>query len=99
MIDQLPTSHTLAEQSEQLRRQCTANGGDDYELCFTAPNNKRAEIESLSTAQLPLTWIGRITSAANAAEPTLTLRDANGDPLPSAESMLLMQSFDHFKNS
>lgn len=99
LIDQLPTSRTLAEQSERLRRQCAANGGDDYELCFTAPNNRRAAIESLSTALLPLTRIGRITSLANTAEPTLNLRDANGDRLPSAESTLLMQSFDHFKNS
>lgn len=99
LVDQLPTSRTLAEQSEHLRRQCTANGGDDYELCFTAPNNRRAEIESLSTALLPLTRIGRITSNANETEPVLLLLNANGDPLPPAESTLLMQSFDHFKNS
>ena len=98
-IDQLPTSRTLAAQSEQLRRQCAANGGDDYELCFTAPSNKRAEIESLSTALLPLTCIGRITSAADGTQPTLMLRDANGNLLTAADSMQLTQSFDHFKNS
>jgi thiamine-monophosphate kinase len=98
LIDQLPTSRTLTEQTESLRRQCAANGGDDYELCFTAPKNKRTEIESLSTALLPLTRIGSITSAANAAEPDLILRDANGNVLTTAESMQLMQSFDHFKS-
>jgi thiamine-monophosphate kinase len=99
LIDQLPTSRTLAEQTERLRRQCAANGGDDYELCFTAPNNKRAEIESLSTTQLPLTRIGSISSASNGTEPLLILRDANGNPLTADDSKMLMQSFDHFKSN
>jgi thiamine-monophosphate kinase len=99
LIDQLPISRTLAEQTQDLRRQCAANGGDDYELCFTAPASKRMEVESLSTALLPLTRIGSISSASNGAEPTLILRDANGNPLTTADSMRLMQSFDHFKSS
>jgi thiamine-monophosphate kinase len=99
LIDQLPTSSTLAKQTDSLRRQCAANGGDDYELCFTASKNKRAEIESLSTALLPLSRIGSITSNTNGAEPTLILRDANGSPLTAAESTLLKQSFDHFKSN
>jgi len=97
LIDQLPISRTLAAQTEQLRRQCAANGGDDYELCFTAPKNARAEIESLSTTLLPLTRIGSIRSASNGAESTLILRDANGNLLTAADSTLLTQSFDHFK--
>jgi thiamine-monophosphate kinase len=99
LIDQLPISRTLAEQTEHIRRQCAANGGDDYELCFTAPNNKRAEIESLSTALIPLTRIGSIRSASNGTEPTLLLRDANGNLLSAADSSMLSQSFDHFKSS
>lgn len=99
LIDQLPTSPTLSEQSESLRRQCAANGGDDYELCFTAPASKRMEVESLSTALLPLTRIGSITSASNGAEPELILRDASGNPLTTAETMRLTQSFDHFKST
>ena len=98
LIDQLPTSRTLAEQSGSLRRQCAANGGDDYELCFTAPASKRMEVESLSNTLLPLTRIGSISSASNGTEPTLILRDANGNPLTTADSMRLMQSFDHFKS-
>ena len=97
LIDQLPTSCTLAKQTESLSRQCAANGGDDYELCFTAPASKRMAVESLSTALLPLTRIGSITSATNGTEPTLILHDANGNLLTAAESMLLTQSFDHFK--
>jgi thiamine-monophosphate kinase len=98
LIDQLPTSRTLAEQTQGMRRQCAANGGDDYELCFTAPASKRTEVESLSTAVLPLTRIGSISSASNGTEPTLILRDANGNPLTAEDSMRLMQSFDHFKS-
>lgn len=38
-------------------------GGDDYELLFTAPENKAKEIEALARdLQLPLTAIGKITS-------------------------------------
>jgi thiamine-monophosphate kinase len=99
MIDQLPTSLTLVEQTEDLRRQCAANGGDDYELCFTAPKNKRTEIESLSTTLLPLTRIGSISSASNGTEPLLILRDTNGNQLTAADSVRLMQSFDHFKSN
>ena len=99
LIDQLPISRMLAEQTEHLRRQCAANGGDDYELCFTAPSSKRMELEALSTILLPLTRIGSITSPTNGGEPTLILRDANGNLLTAAESMLLTQSFDHFKSN
>jgi len=99
LIDQLPISRTLAQQTQDLRRQCAANGGDDYELCFTAPASKRMEVESLSTALLPLTRIGNISSASNGTEPILILRDANGNLLTAADSMLLTQSFDHFKSS
>jgi len=99
LIDQLPTSRTLAEQTQDIRRQCAANGGDDYELCFTAPKDKRAEIESLSTTMVPLTCIGSISSASNGTEPTLILRDASGDLLNAAETMRLTQSFDHFKST
>jgi len=99
LIDQLPISRTLAAQTEHLRRQCAANGGDDYELCFTAPASKRMEVESLSAILLPLTRIGSITSASNGTEPKLILRDANGNLLTADDSKLLTQSFDHFKSS
>ena len=40
-------------------------GGDDYELCFTAPAEKHAEIIHLSESiKLPLSCIGRITGDA-----------------------------------
>ena len=37
-------------------------GGDDYELCFTAPNSMRNKVDDISSElNLPLTCIGEIT--------------------------------------
>lgn len=45
-------------QNPQIQQAILA-GGDDYELCFTAPKSKRAEIHMLSNQlSLPLTLIG-----------------------------------------
>ena len=41
------------------------SGGDDYELCFTAPNARRSEIEAVAAKlRLPLTRIGRVVGRA-----------------------------------
>lgn len=37
-------------------------GGDDYELCFTAPPSQDAHFRSLSSGQPPLTRIGSVTA-------------------------------------
>jgi thiamine-monophosphate kinase len=36
------------EEMKELAQRCVLSGGDDYELCFTAPVAKRAEIEMLA---------------------------------------------------
>jgi thiamine-monophosphate kinase len=58
----LPLSPYLLPFLEQpLGRQCALAGGDDYELCFTAPAASHAEIAKLSRKLvLPLACIGRI---------------------------------------
>ena len=43
-VDALPAGPALARQERELRRRFTAAGGDDYELCFTAPAARREEI-------------------------------------------------------
>lgn len=64
-------------------------GGDDYELAFTAPPNRRAAVEAAGAAtQTRVTHIGRIE-----AEPGLRLVDGQGQAVP-----LQLDSFDHFKN-
>jgi thiamine-monophosphate kinase len=55
----------IARQAEpslqQVMQQCVLAGGDDYELCFTAPVTRRIQIEKISAAlALPLTRIGKI---------------------------------------
>ena len=40
-IDQLPAGPVLATRDRDLRRAFTLAGGDDYELCFTAPESNR----------------------------------------------------------
>ena len=73
---------------QNLLRQCTLAGGDDYELCFTAAVSDRAAVQTAATAaQTPVHRIGCIT-----AEPGLRVLDAQGQPV--AQSW---RSFDHFK--
>ena len=96
-IDDIPCSPQLREVSLELRRLCTLKGGDDYELCFTAPQKHRALVQTLSEhLHLPLTRIGEIT-AMTPEQPSMTLLDRDGAALPTDLAKQYMQSFDHFK--
>jgi thiamine-monophosphate kinase len=95
-LDQLPKSVTLQKQSEDIQNQFAACGGDDYEICFTAPITKRNAIDEISQAlNLPLTRIGSITERVAAIE-KLHLFIKNGDLLDDVKSAELLKSFDHF---
>lgn len=61
-LDALPASRTLLSLSTaETRIGWQATGGDDYELCFTAPVRARDAIAALSTSSgVPATRIGRI---------------------------------------
>lgn len=86
-VDALPPGPTLARRPQELRRRFSLAGGDDYELCFTAPASQRdAVIAAADTVHVPVTRVGRIESAAG-----LRLTDAGGSPLEPGVS-----SFDHF---
>ena len=85
--DALPAGPVLAAQPPPLRRAFTAAGGDDYELCFTAPAAHRDAILAAGVAcGTPVTRVGRIDDAAG-----LRWTDAAGVPLA-----LELSSFDHF---
>ena len=72
----------------ELRWECIAAGGDDYELAFTAPPARRAAIEQIGAElDLALTVIGTVVPGA----PRVTLRDAGGVPMKLARA-----GFDHF---
>ncbi len=89
-VDTLPRSAVLASQPEALQRECVLAGGDDYELCFTAPIGNREAIAAIADRlELPLTRVGSIT-----AEPGLRLVDSHGSPVTYAGA-----SFDHFASS
>ncbi len=62
----LPISSVMQSiHDKKLIQQFVLAGGDDYELCFTAPKTQRARIEQLSlNMSLPLTPIGHITAAS-----------------------------------
>ena len=95
-LDQLPKSEILQKQSEDVQNQFAACGGDDYEICFTAPIEKRDAIDKISTAlNLPITRIGRITEKVGAIE-KIYLLTKNGDLLDEIKSAALLKSFDHF---
>jgi thiamine-monophosphate kinase len=61
-IDDLPASGLLVATFEpERRRVLQATGGDDYELCFTAPASARAALEDIAARTgTPFTRIGRI---------------------------------------
>jgi thiamine-monophosphate kinase len=62
-------------------------GGDDYELCFTAPTGQRnAVLAAAASTGVAVTRIGHIH-----AEPGLTVLDAEGQPLPVDKT-----GYDHF---
>jgi thiamine-monophosphate kinase len=95
LIDQVPGSKILNGKSIELQRLCKLTGGDDYELCFTAPKNKSSQLEELSASlDLQLTKIGSITEQA---QKLIRLIDSNGQELSSSLSEQYLKSFDHFK--
>lgn len=61
-VDTLPASDALRTSFDDVHRLALqASGGDDYELCFTAPTEGRQRILALaSQLDLPMTRIGRI---------------------------------------
>jgi thiamine-monophosphate kinase len=68
-------------------RDCYLTGGDDYELVFTAPAARHAEIALLATSlALPLTRIGMIESGTG-----LSVFDPAGQPINVAQ-----RGYDHF---
>jgi thiamine-monophosphate kinase len=95
-LDRIPKSITLCKQSEVTQNRYAASGGDDYELCFTAPMSKRDEIIKISEdLNLPLTQIGNIQLMQHSI-PEIKLISSAGTRLHSEEVNQLLKSFDHF---
>jgi thiamine-monophosphate kinase len=92
-VDAVPRSAALRRLTPEIQRRCTLAGGDDYELCFTAPAAARAAVEKAGQeVGIQLTRIGTISALETAADrPAIGWRDAAGAPLT-----LTLQGFDHF---
>ena len=72
----------------ELERNCVLSGGDDYELVFTAPQARRAEIEAVAVdLGIGLTRVGYVQKG----ESKLVLLDARGNAMP------VPGGFDHFR--
>ena len=71
-------------------RDCVLAGGDDYELAFTAPVERRAAVEALAShLRLALTRFGSIAASG---PDRITLRDSEDAPVP-----LGRLGYDHFR--
>jgi len=46
----------------EARRRLQATGGDDYELCFSAPASMREAVLEAASAHVPVTRIGRVVA-------------------------------------
>ena len=85
--DALPCGEALSAQDIDLRREFALNGGDDYELCFTAAPAQAAAVQAAAQASgVRVTRIGHVVDAHG-----LQVVDADGRPLAIAA-----HSFDHF---
>ncbi|MDD5299549.1 MAG: thiamine-phosphate kinase [Gallionella sp.] len=72
----------------ELLQQCILCGGDDYELCFTAPAARHAQLLNIATQLgLPLACIGKVVAGRGCI-----VHDASGNPL-NIEAC----GYDHFR--
>jgi thiamine-monophosphate kinase len=91
-LDLLPRAAGMARHAgTDVVREALLSGGDDYELCFTAPANRRAAVNAIGRRlKLPLTCIGSIVRAPRTAKRVIVL-DRDGKPVD-----LEQGGFDHF---
>lgn len=84
----VPRAPALASLSERDAQRAALAGGDDYELCFTAPSTQRPSVLAAGAkAGVAVTRIGRMLAGA----PQVSVRDAQGGAIT-----LEQQGFDHF---
>lgn len=95
-MDLVPRSSVVAALPRDVQSQCTLAGGDDYELCFTAPSSARTKIDALSKhLKLPLTCIGTIEGLADHEDTPAIHWHSNAGPV-SASELAAIKGFDHF---
>lgn len=86
-VDRLPRSDSLRRQENGDVLSCQLNGGDDYELCFTADAQKADEVLKIAAQlNIPVTETGIIEAQAG-----IRCRYSNGDVCN-----VPVGGFDHF---
>ncbi len=86
--EKLPISDVLKTQPKDIQLKCALNGGDDYELCFTAPKNKTNEVLKASKiSNTKVTYIGELNLTKKIIIKDIDRKSIN----------ILNDSFDHFK--
>jgi thiamine-monophosphate kinase len=85
----LPVSSLMSHYVQQpMGRHFVLSGGDDYELCFTAPVMHHAEIKSIGVRlELPLTCIGKVVAGRGCI-----VHDASGNLINMDNG-----GYDHFR--
>jgi thiamine-monophosphate kinase len=103
-IDQVPRSGVIAALPTAAQVRSILAGGDDYELCFTAPADARAKIDRIGKAQkVLLTRIGTIEGLAASLAPASLAPSGTPNDLPAIDwrdntgpVSFLDTGFDHF---
>lgn len=86
-----PFVRSQAQRGEVAVRAILA-GGDDYELCFTAPRKRRSDIVAAARrARTEVTLVGRVTRRRRGV-PLVQVLDSVGKPLK-----VRWQGYDHFR--
>jgi thiamine-monophosphate kinase len=89
----LPSSPVVRAYAQtNIGARCLLSGGDDYELCFSAPRLNRSRVARAGArVRVPVTRVGHITSRAR-KRPAVILLDSVGKPLK-----VRVQGYDHFR--
>ena len=78
-LPHLPKGETYDADLRRIALECQVAGGDDYELCFTAPGSQSQAIAQIAARlELPLWCIGEMT-AGPAGE--VAVLDPDGQPV------------------
>ncbi len=98
-VDKIPKSPTLLQQNTHLQKICSLVGGDDYELCFTAPHEMFYDIVNIGKElHIPLYCVGKIISnvqnTENIAEKNLIDYFEHNQKIQLDAS--IFKGFDHF---
>lgn len=93
-VDAVPRSAVLRAQPTAVQRLCTLSGGDDYELLFTVPPGRAAQVSAAGrSAGVALTRIGCIVPRVDGRQrPHIGVIDAEGHAV-----VHTAPSFDHFR--